>query len=122
LAEQIINKEVPVIKTWYGATEVSCIFILKIDPENCVLEIEDFILNGTDRCYFGTGVNWNIKVNWVSPVVSPCESPPDTCKKTITITFTIVEQYYAAGGQIWSSGPFTLTGSFTTSCLEQCCE
>ncbi len=116
------------ITTRFGGSLLAVDYDFRWDAVNCTFTFLGGTPTATGYTVGGTGPTWVTRVREVSSGKVECESPANTCKKTITVNVQIRETWNLT---IPLVGTFVVRSSrliinrnlrFATQCLPQCCQ
>lgn len=125
MAKKFVTRVIPVVSSLLGDI-VKIKFTLKIDKSDCTLEVVDYKVFGwgVDNTFeafdITLGISFDVDVNYTEPECEPCDSPKDTCRKTINFIVTTIKTISVLGKEIQIALD-DVTGSFTTLCYAECC-
>lgn len=118
--EKVAYQWIHVPLTGYLPIGVSVDLLIEKDPQTCKLEYRGFVPGRGSLMILANGLRFQYSVIPLSPVVTRCEQPANTCRKrlTITIVLSLIAVYFGLEFITWR---VTHTVHLDTSCLPQCC-
>ncbi len=115
------------ITTRLGGRLLDVDYDFSFDPATCALTFLGATPTSTGYTIGGTGPTWVTTVRQFDAATVECETPANTCKKTISLHLTIRETWNLTVPLV---GAFTVRTSriiadkrlrFATQCSEKCC-
>ena len=115
------------VTTRFGGRLLDVDYDFSFDPDNCDFKFLGGTPSSTGYTFGGTGPTWTTTVRQFANATAPCETPPDTCKKTISVHLRIRETISLTIPLI---GTFIVRPSrvivnrqlrFATQCRQNCC-